>query len=223
MRQSVRGVRNLDGMPDGHSASLRQCVRGRTAPVPHGQLGGHGGRTPTMLTLLEAAVPCGSSGLGRARLRAARVAMSRWLPQGPPVSTLVAACGRWSDSRPSLRSPQTPAWPATPACPRVPDTAVRRAVVPEAADSQVRRSLRLVIYFSFKAGPAGGLRRRPVQRQTCGSAEWALERGGSRVAGRWDRLGHTLMAITRWSALPSVEDRCSCGRCGSPGLGTSGP
>jgi hypothetical protein len=161
MRQSVRGVRNLDGMPDGHSASLRQCVRGRTAPVPHGQLGGHGGRTPTMLTLLEAAVACGSSGLGRARLRAARVAMSRWLPQGPPVSTLVAACGRWSDSRPSLRSPQTPAWPATPACPRVPDTAVRRAVVPEAADGQVRRSLRLVIYFpsrlALRAVCAGGL------------------------------------------------------------------
>jgi hypothetical protein len=84
MRQSVRGVRNLDGMPDGHSASVRQCVRGRTAPVPHGQLGGHGGRTPTMLTLLEAAVACGSSGLGRARLRAARVAMSRWLPQDHP-------------------------------------------------------------------------------------------------------------------------------------------
>ena len=50
MRPSVRGVRNLDGLPDGHSGGVRQLLWGGPLLSSRDGWGGHGGRTPPMLS-----------------------------------------------------------------------------------------------------------------------------------------------------------------------------
>jgi hypothetical protein len=160
------GVRNLDGMPDGHSGSARQCPRqhrfrsrraaGLAMPARHRPCSPH----------VEAAVACGNSGPGhRVRLRAARVAMAAVLPQGPP-------CVRAGGRRPvvgrtsvrGVRPPQTPAWP------RVPDTSRPDGGRSGSGGRSIRRPVRLVTTSStllrfLKAGPAGARLRRPSSRR----------------------------------------------------------
>jgi hypothetical protein len=78
-----------------------------------------------------------------------------WLPQGPPVSTLLAGV-RSVAGHPS--GPRTPAWPSTPAWPCLLDTSCPEGGRPEAADGQSADrsgSLHLPLLF-LKAGPAGG-------------------------------------------------------------------
>jgi hypothetical protein len=118
------GVRDLDGMSDGRSGSVRQwlrhvrsCSRGAAGVVmPTGHRPcSHG---------LAGTVACGSSGSGRVSGCAPHeLPYLRWLPQGPPRAR--AGSRRTGGGRApvqGVRPPQTPAWPLSPACPRVPDT-----------------------------------------------------------------------------------------------------
>jgi hypothetical protein len=135
------GDRNLDGMPDGRSGSVRQCLRQVRSCSPRGGRGGHADRTPTMVTWL---------GRGRGlrwqwfracvRLSAAVVAMSAAATQGP---LRVRSGGRRTDTRPrrpiaadiSVATDQPVRMCRTPT--------VRTPVVPEAADGQSADRLRL--------------------------------------------------------------------------------
>jgi hypothetical protein len=117
------GVRNLDGMADGRSGCVRQCLRQhRTRSHTSGR--GHAGRTPTKLTARG-----GVRGLrqqrfrSRVRPRAHELARPRGSRKPGQVSTLVAGV-REAGGHPSGRSPRrgTPVWPLTAVWSRVPDT-----------------------------------------------------------------------------------------------------
>ena len=152
-------------MADGHSGSVRQCLRQDRSCSGTGGRGGHAGRTPTMLTSLEAAVACGSSGSGPASGRAPHeLPCPRWLPQGPlrvhaggrravGGRTPVRASDRRGHRHGHRHQPghvcRTPA--------------VRTAVVPEAADGQSADrsgSLQLPLLF-LKAGLRAAASGRP--------------------------------------------------------------
>jgi len=169
MRQSVRGVRNLDGMPKGHSGSVRQLSG--TAPVPARAAGvvmltGH----PTIPRRARrrpwpavAAVPDPRPAAPN------ELPCPRWLPQGPLVSTLVAGLRSAAGHRPGVRAPRTPAWPSAPAWPPVPDTSRPEGVRPGSSGRSIRRSLPRYSFLYSSQGrptatgaPASPLRTRPV-------------------------------------------------------------
>jgi hypothetical protein len=83
-RPSVRGVRNLDGIPDGHSGGVRQRLgQDRSGSARAAGVAMPAGHRPCFP---EGAVACGSSGPGPRPAVLHELPSPRWLPQGPPVS-----------------------------------------------------------------------------------------------------------------------------------------
>jgi hypothetical protein len=129
-------VRNLDGIPDGHSSSVQQCPRqdrcgaARVAELAmstghdHAHLCGRGRG-------------CDSSVPGPRPARVTQVAGPRRRPRGDhSVSALVARVREAAGTCPGGRSPWTPAWPPTQPGQVCRTPTVRTAVVREAADGQ---------------------------------------------------------------------------------------
>jgi hypothetical protein len=190
MRQSVRGVRNLDGLPDGHSGNVRQCLRQDRSCSRMGGWGGHvGGRTLTKAPHVRWPWPAGAAVLD---LRPGRAPHEppwpRGYRRGPPVSTLVtgvrSAAGHPSGASDRRRHRHGPRHQPGHVC-RTP--AVRRAVVPKAADGQsADRSLQLSPLSSRPALRAGRLRRPSSRRQRHG----AHRRDGLTAHNRCIRSSH---------------------------------
>jgi hypothetical protein len=191
------GVRNLDGMADGHSGSVRQCPRHCRSPSAHGR----GVAMPTghrpCSPCLAGVVACGSSGSGRVSgCGPHEVPCPRWLPQGP---LRVRAGGRrtvggWTPVQ-GVRPPRTPAWPPSPACPRVPNTCRPDAGRSGSSGrSSIRRSFWLVTTSSTlpQGRPCGrpppaaalGRQRHHGHREAPSSRLWPSPSGRMAVAYR---------------------------------------
>jgi hypothetical protein len=149
----------------------RKCSTGSAAGpllLRHGRLGGHGGRTPTMLPVLEAVVACGSkcprTGSGRAPHG---LPCPRWLRQGPPVSMLVSGV-RKAAGHPS--GAQTMAIDTSPASCAGHQPSGRRSFRKQPDGQSADRSLQLPLLL-LKAGlRAAALGRQRHQRNPGGAS-----------------------------------------------------
>jgi hypothetical protein len=160
------GVRNLDGMADGRSGRVRQCLR-QHHTRPH--TSGRGPCRPDtdQAHRTWASVACGSSGSGPVSGHAHTSWHLRGAPASPDKFTLVAGV-REAGGHPSARNPRLGhhSWPLTAVWSRVPDTIrpdsgrsgqwsfrTQRTVNPPTGRTRYN-----LLYASSKAGPAGGLR-----------------------------------------------------------------
>jgi hypothetical protein len=186
----MRGVRNLDGRSDGHSGSVRQCLRQDRSGSARGEPDGHAGQTSTCSCM--AAVACGSSGPDRVRPRRTWCHVRDGCHEDSR-STLPASLQRAAGHRPSVRAPRTLVWPATPAWPRVPDTSPSTVGRSGSSGRSIRRSLRLVTTSSTLP-----------QGRPCGRPAAALGRHGALM---WDGNRREHLGATEKAEPPNWQRR----------------